>query len=180
MKGEYNMGDIYTEYMVVKKPNAVDNIKKLGISIAAILVCAVLFVVSRYVGVFQPFAIMGGLGALYFGWYLMNNLNVEFEVIVTNGGMDVDKIIARRDRKRLISVNCANFEELAKYDPAAAREQGCTTVIKACDSEKSDNVYYGIFRHPSKGKTMVVFNANEKVLAAMKPYVPRNVWGIKD
>lgn len=174
------MGDVYTEYMVVKKPNASDTVKKLGISVAAILVCAVLFVVSKYAGMLQPFAIMGGLGALYLGWCLMNNLNVEFEVIVTNGGMDVDKIIARRDRKRLVSVNCANFEEFGKYNPEASKAQSCNTVVLACDSEKSDNVYYAIYRHPSKGKTMLVFNANEKVLATMKPYVPRNVWGIKE
>ena len=174
------MGDIYTEYMVVKKPTALDTVKKLGIATASIFICAVLFVISGYVGVFKPFAILGGLAALYGGWYFMNNQNLEFEVIVTNGGMDVDKIIARRDRKRLVSVNCANFEEFGKYNPEASKAQSCTTVVKACDSEKSDNVYYGIFRHPSKGKTMIIFNANEKVLAAMKPYVPRNVWSIKD
>ena len=174
------MGDIYTEYMVVKKPNIVDTIKKLGISVAAVLICAALFVLSGYVGIFKPFAILGGIAALYGGWYFMNNLNIEFEVIVTNGGMDVDKIIARRDRKRLASVNCANFEEFGKYNPEASKAQSCNTVIMACDSEKSDNVYYGIYRHPSKGKTMLVFNANEKVLANMKPYVQRNVWSIKD
>lgn len=173
------MGDIYTEYMVTKKPNAVDTMKKLGIAFASIFICAALLVVSGYVGLFKPFVILGALASIYFGWRFMNNLNLEFEVIVTNGGMDVDKIIARSDRKRLASVNCANFEELGKYNPEASKAQNCNTVIKACDSEKSDNVYYGIFRHPSKGKTMIVFNANEKVLAAMKPYVPRNVWSIE-
>ena len=172
------MGDIYTEYMVVKKPTVADNMKKIGIAIGSIFVCAVLFVVSGYTGILRPFVLMAGLGALYGGWYLMNNQNIEFEVIVTNGGMDVDKIIARRDRKRLISLNCANIEEFAKYNPNSSKAETCTTVIKACDSEQSENVYYCIFRHASKGKTMVVFNANEKVLATMKPYVPRNVWGI--
>ena len=174
------MGDIYTEYMVVKKPNVIDTLKKLGLAVASVFICAALFVVSGHVGIFKPFAILGGIAVLYFGWYFMNNLNVEFEVIVTNGGMDVDKIIARRDRKRLVSVNCANFEEFGKYDPETSKTQSCNTVIKACDSEKSDNVYYGIFRHPSKGRTMVVFNANEKVLNSMKPYVQRNVWSVKD
>lgn len=177
-----DMGDIYTEYMVVKKPNAVDNLKKLGIAFVSIFICAILIftVISGIAGQFKPFAILGALASVYFGWKFMNNLNIEFEVIVTNGGMDVDKIIARSDRKRLVSVNCANFEEFGKYNPEASKAQSCTTVVKACDSEKSDNVYYGIFRHPSKGKTMVIFNANEKVLTAMKPYVPRNVWSIKD
>lgn len=174
------MGDIYTEYMVVKKPTILDTMKKLGIATASILICAVLFVASGYVGAFKPFAILAGVAALYGGWYFMNNQNLEFEVIVTNGGMDVDKIIARRDRKRLVSVNCANFEEFGKYNHETSKAQSCNTVVKACDSEKSDNVYYGIFRHPSKGKTMVIFNANEKVLATMKPFVPRNVWSLKD
>ena len=44
---------------------------------------------------FQPFVILAALGSLYAGVRFINNLNLEFEVIVTNGGMDVDKIIAR-------------------------------------------------------------------------------------
>lgn len=174
------MSDIFTEYLVAKKPTVADTIKKLAISAAAVLVCAALFVLSGYTGPFRAIVIMLGIGALYLGWRLMNNLNLEFEIVVTNGSLDVDKIIARRDRKRLISVNCANFEQFGKYDPTLGQEKKYNTVIKACDSEYSDNVYYCTFRHASKGNTIVIFNANEKVLNSMKPYVPRNAWNIKD
>lgn len=170
------MGDIFTEYLVTKKTTVADTVKKLAVSIASILVCALLITLSGYTGIFRAFVIMLAIGALYLGWYLMNNLNLEFEIIVTNGSVDIDKIIARRDRKRLISVSCANFEAFGRYKPKTGIEKGYNTVIKACDSEYSDNVYYFGIRHPSKGNTLVVFSANDKVLSSMKPFVPRSIW----
>lgn len=43
-------------------------------------------------------------GSLYGGYILITNMSVEYEYIVTNGEMDIDKIIAKRRRKRLITV----------------------------------------------------------------------------
>lgn len=42
-------------------------------------------------------------------------MSVEYEYIVTNGEMDIDKIIAKRRRKRLITVNARTFERFGPF-----------------------------------------------------------------
>ena len=46
--------------------------------------------------------------------YLM--FNVEYEYIVTNGELDIDRIIARRGRKRMINIKTNAYELIAPYD----------------------------------------------------------------
>jgi hypothetical protein len=39
----------------------------------------------------------------------------------------------------------------------------------------SENLYYFIGRSPKHGKVFVVMNANDKVLNAMKPFLPKEI-----
>lgn len=171
------ISDIVTEYMVEKKNSPADHVKKIAVALGAIMLCAALFVLSMHVVYFlRAVVIMAGIGVLYGGWYLMNNFNIEYEYCITNDCIDVDKIIARRDRKRVASAKCSAFEEFGRFDAKTFSAEKYTRVIRACDSMQSEDLCYFVYRHPSKGVTLVIFNGAEKVLAAMKNFVPRTMW----
>ena len=83
-------------------------IKKTGKAIAAIagiwllafILCFLLFMFISYLAVFAFLLIAGVL----FGAYkLSTRFNIEYEYIVTNGTMDIDKIISKSSRKRVLS-----------------------------------------------------------------------------
>ena len=94
--------DNFAEYMVKKRPDSRDNAKRAGIIALAVVLCAasVFLVFVTHV----PFILLITCAIIYGAYFLITGTSVEYEYAVTNGEMDVDKIIARRKRVHLITV----------------------------------------------------------------------------
>lgn len=104
--------DTFIEQIVKKKKTPTEWFIIVGtVLLALVLVLAVWLFAAPLV----MFALAGaGFGA----WWLITNQNNEFEYCVTNGDIDIDQIIAKRKRKRLVSVAGRKVESLLPYDPA--------------------------------------------------------------
>lgn len=164
--------DIFVEQLV-KKPSSGKTIAlKVLIGAAAGLVAAVCVYLMLCGFVI---ALLLAAGAFYGGYYLISGLDSEYEYIVTNGEMDVDKIIAKRKRKRLITAKASTFERFGKLSDAPEVENG-VTIVQAegiCD-EPTEN-YYADFTHSSMGSVRLIFSPEEKVIEGIKPFLPRPV-----
>lgn len=178
--------DVFFEQIVAKRSTGVDVAKKIGIVFAAIiLVLLFTFILPGFrvaegilgmIGqVFSMLGLLLAVGAVYGAYYLISGMNIEYEYILTNGEIDVDKIIARRKRKRLVTVDTRTFTEFGLYKSVPSVDSN-VTVIMACSSVEAPNTYYGICDHSKFGKCMLVFNPNEKILNHAKQYIKRNAW----
>lgn len=168
--------DVCVEYMVKKKNTALDWVKQIGVVVISIVIASFIIRFVTFDPNFSPFIGIGymlALGVMYLGYYLYRNMSVEYEYILTNGDMDIDKIMARSNRKRIISFKCNEFESFGKYTKGAENGKAFDTKIVACDSLDSDDVYYCVARSAKHGRAFVLFNANERVLTAMKPFLPK-------
>ena len=170
--------DVCVEYMVKKKNTVLDILKQAGVVIAGLVISTliinfVLFNESAMINSLTPFAFLAAIGVLYLAYNLMRNMNIEYEYIITNGDMDVDKIMAKNSRKRVVSVKCAEFEAFGKYQSNVENNKNFQTKFLVCDSLNSDNLYYFISRSAKYGRVFVIFNADEKVLNAMRPFLPK-------
>lgn len=175
--------DVFLEQIVAKKSTGMDLLKKIGIVVAA-LVLIFLFtfilpgfrMVEGVLGVIgQIFSTLGlllAVGVIYGTYYLISGMSIEYEYILTNGEIDVDKIIARRKRKRLVTVDTRTFSEFGLYKNAPQAGQN-VTVIMACSSPDDPNTYYAICDHAKFGKCMLIFNPNEKILSHAKQFIKR-------
>ena len=107
--------DSYCEYIVKKRNGG----KELGLRALIIVAAIALFIIFMMLGFVMPnfsmITILLAAGSLYGGYILITNMSVEYEYIVTNGEMDIDKIIAKRRRKRLITVNARTFERFGPF-----------------------------------------------------------------
>ena len=56
-------------------------------------------------------AVVAGYGTFYF----VQNTYVEYEYAFTNGDLDVDKIIAMKKRKEMLSTSVRDFTAFGKY-----------------------------------------------------------------
>ena len=166
------MGDVFIEHLVKKRSTVGEWLLRILLLVGAALLSIILFLFSGYLGVFQTFAFLLIAGVIYGAWYLFTGFNVEFEYSITNGEMDVDKIIAQRKRKRLISVKCKDFETFGRYKPEEHVNRSYQTRILSYDSA-SDDAWYCTFHTSSGGNTLLVFNATEKMLNAMKTTMPK-------
>ena len=98
--------DTFTEELVVKK-NTSKDIAKLVIYLLAIFTVPLIFILLGITvnGYFIIVALCAAFFAVYGSYYLVTGLYKEFEYAVTNSNITVDKVIAKRNRKRVISVD---------------------------------------------------------------------------
>ncbi|MFV0399380.1 MAG: hypothetical protein ACK5LX_02020 [Oscillospiraceae bacterium] len=170
------MQDIFVEYMVVKKKSPLIYLLTVLLVVVAIVVAVLAMVLSSALG--QAFSMFGPLlavGAIFGAYYLITSQNIEFEYLITNGEMDVDKIVAQRKRRRLITVNMRQVEAFGRYQEQEHAGKSYQTRLVACDSLASDDLWYCVSRQKEKGQTLVVFNASERMLNAVKPFLPKPI-----
>ncbi len=168
--------DIFIEQLVKKKKGAKEAVLVVGaivLGLILIFLSLQLFAVP-FLGTFVLLIV----AAIIFGIYmLVTSINLEYEYIMTNGELDVDKIINVRKRKRMVSVNAREIEMLAPSSDHAFHGVMMNKEIKkiyACDSVESDNLYFVLFKN-GETKTALLFNPNEKVLNGFKQFNPRSV-----
>lgn len=167
--------DVFLEQIVARKNTGIDVLKKLGIVLAAVVISVFAFLfLPQLVPVLASLNIFIVVGASFGAWYLITSMNVEYEYILTNGEIDVDKIIARRKRKRLITVNTRQFTAFGPYRPQEHANESYASTIMACSSVEDPNTYYAVSDHAKFGKCILIFNPNEKIVENIKQFVKRN------
>lgn len=154
--------DTFSEQLVTRSATKSDMIKKILISVAGILIASILMwlsiVFSFYSLILLVFGVLGG------AVWLVSNMDVEYEYIITNNEMDIDKIIGRRKRKRMITLDLKSAEDFGKY-PSKENIAVDATVHATTGLEK--NAHYLLVNHGSYGKVMLIFNPNEKTREAI-------------
>lgn len=162
--------DTYSEQLVSRPSSGADKAKKILISLGAILIASLLMYLSIIFSVYSlillVFGVLGG------GVYLTSNMDVEYEYIVTNSEIDIDKIIGKRKRKRMITIDLTKTEDFAAYPPADDISADAT-VHATTGFEK--NAAYLTAQHSTYGKVMLIFNPNEKTREAIMQEIPNQL-----
>ena len=140
--------DSFFEQIVKKKKGAAE----WAIITAVVLAAAVLLLLAlMYLG---SLIIIAAAGIIYGAWWLATTQNVEFEYCITNGDIDVDKIVARRKRTRLVSVSGRKIRALAPYDPQKPLGKFQRTVMVA-PSLQEDGLWYFTYHSKKNGDTAI-------------------------
>lgn len=169
-EGVINM-DNFAEYMVKKRPDSSDNLKKIGIIALAAILCIVTTVLAFLIKI--PFILIITCALIYGAYFLLSNLSVEYEYAVTNGEVDVDKIIARRKRVHLITVQTADFEAFGPLTDDVPDDDSRTLVL--CADNTSEGEYYADLTTEDYGETRIIFTPNQAVLEAIQAALPRKL-----
>lgn len=140
----------------------------IGIWLAAFVICFLLF----FTGIFGAFSILLIAGVIYGAFKLSGFFNVEYEYIVTNGTMDIDKIINKSSRKRVLSFELQTVSRIEKYNPALLNSVNSKEVIIACDTDDKD-AYLMVSSTEGKGTNHLVFAPDERVRGAIVKFVPK-------
>lgn len=161
------MDTFFEQIVSIKKSGKV---LAIGISVwaFAILVILLLFL-TGITGAFTPILILGiGYGA----WWLTAKLNIEYEYIVTNGTMDIDKIINKSSRQRVSSFELAKVQSVEKYNPNLLQNAKKENIVFACN-QNDPNAYLLIASREDTKVNYIVFSPNEKVREAIKKSLPK-------
>ena len=159
--------DMFVEQIIVRKKTA----KQTMMAVFIMALASLLIVMSVFLLRMFGFLVAAALG--YGMWWLLSEMNIEYEYCITNGDIDIDKIIARRKRERVVSVAIQKLETAGRYEPEKWRERGVDRVVLAAPSEKEEGLYCFSYRTKKRGHTLVIFQPNERMLEAFEKSLPR-------
>ena len=166
--------DAFIEKIVVKKKKLTDHLITFGIVVVSVIAAA--FIVLQFGPILQSFSVLVAVGVVYLMYRLVQRTNIEFEYIVTNGSLDIDKIIAQRKRQRIFSADCKDFEMVAKVKgPNYGRHiQSIAKKIHAESSADSDDVYFIVVQYNGV-RTVVYFEPNDRMLDSFKRFIASKI-----
>lgn len=152
--------DRFSEQLVVKQPTGKDMfLRGVYIALALLLLAALVF----FLGGFGLWLIALCLAACVI-WglvWLLQGTFVEYEYIVTNDDLDIDKITGKRSRKRLITVSLREGREIFEY--VGDKEINAAVTVMAHD-ETGEGMYCFICATKEYGDVAVVFNPDKRTL----------------
>lgn len=168
--------DNFAEQLVKKNETASEKTKRTLITVLGII-GTIIFVVLGIITLGNPvLSLLGFLLAAAAGYgtfRVIQSSYVEYEYAFTNGELDIDKIIAKKKRKSLISVEVSKFTAFGRYNEDLDEPEDMTVVIS------SDNIasheYYADFQHSDYGMTRLVFAPDERMINNIKKFLSSNV-----
>ncbi|MCI9273964.1 MAG: hypothetical protein HFE39_08435 [Clostridiales bacterium] len=164
--------DVFVEQIVKKKMESKEKLTAVGIAVAALALCCVIFFLSGYL---MAFTLVLVAAAIFGAYWLITNLNMEFEYAITNGDITVDKIIARRRRKRVVSIDAKEVEVMGKYRESDHAAKSYDQRMIAARDAHDDDAWFATFHHRVHGNVLLVFSPDERTLEAIKPFLKRQV-----
>lgn len=188
------MNDFYMEYIVKHKKDNRSKAAVIGIyALAAVLtvVMCMLIMVGAIAlagtGISQ-FAFSIGFVLIAFMWYFAvffaKKFDIEYEYILTNSSLDIDKIMSKSQRKRVISLDfteieiCANIRDEAHND-AYKRGSESFKVYDVTGDVENGGVYFIDFSNEGV-RSRVIFQPISKMIEAARKFNPRNIFVYED
>jgi len=168
--------DIFIEKLVAKKRDGKDIAFIVGMILLTLLLS---FVVLMFFGILFGFEFAIIIGLFFGCFWLISTRNIEFEYSLTNNEMDIDKIINRRRRKRIVTVNARKMDMLAPTtSPEYQRESNSATIARTynCASgNPGSRTYFATFYDRDGLKCLLLFEPNEKMIDGFRRYARNKV-----
>ena len=168
--------DTFFEQIVTIKIDAKKLLAIGAIWFFAIALCVGILVLSIFVPTIQMIMIVSIVGIVFLAYKLCQNFFIEYEYIVTNTDLDIDTIIARNKRKRLITIDITQISSFTKYDEKKYVGRNFTTKYFCCNTD--DELYAIEYKHRNQGNVLLVFAPNKKIITAINKSAPRTVVNI--
>ncbi|MBP5166784.1 MAG: hypothetical protein ILP09_05950, partial [Oscillospiraceae bacterium] len=137
-----------------------------------ILAGAALAVIAFFLtGAFFPLA----LALLAVGEYFILVYTVEeFEYSFVDGELTVELIRGKRKRRKLFSCSCRDISRMAPV-PAGGPEKTGFAAVRDVSAYAGDKDGWFFTAESQKGKTLVIFSPNERMLGAFREYLGRKM-----
>lgn len=161
--------DTFFEQITAVKKSGKDIAAITGIWLLAFIIC---FLLVLFMGYFGFFSFLLIAGALFGAFKLSCRFNVEYEYIVTNGTMDIDKIINKSSRKRVLSFELATVSRLEKFNQGLLSSVNSKEIVTACNLNDPE-AYLMVSSTEGKGTSYLIFAPDERVRGAIVKFVPK-------
>ncbi len=160
--------DVFFEQIVSIKKNGKQIFSIILFCLFAFLLAAFLFL-TNLLGMLTLLAIFG------IGWgtfKVVTMFNIEYEYIVTNSVLDVDRITNKSSRRRELSIDLTNVSSIQKYHPHLIERVNRKSVIFACNAS-DEGSFLLVSQKPGAEKVYLIFSPNDEIRSAIKKFAPK-------
>lgn len=162
--------DHYSEQLVTKRRTGGDTAKIALTLLGGILIGSVIIYFALLTGMWA--LIIGGMLLVGLGAWLAAGFGVEYEYIVTNNELDIDKILGKRKRKRMITIDISKSTSFEPY-PGTQDAEADVTVHASTGMEK--DAYCLVCNHNDYGTVKIIFNPDERTRETITQELPRQL-----
>lgn len=159
--------DCVCEQLVAKKWSSTDTLKIFGLITATAIISALCVLGAGFI---SPILFFGIPGSIWLCIWLCKNVSAEYEYIITNNQLDIDKILGKSRRKRMITIDLSKAQDYTENEPPENAQRAKTTVHASSGS--TNDVAYLFAEHSNYGTVLLIFNPNEKTKKAIVQQVP--------
>lgn len=164
--------DIFIEQLVKRKKTAKDYLIITGLVLSFFVIIALAWVLAILV---NPYFLTVGffllLGNCYVFWYFFTARNQEYEYIVTNNNLTIDRVIAKRKRKNVISIDLRKVEDMSQIKKREFNLRKYDKILYAGETEFGEEQYQLAVKTNKYGNTVIIFAPNQKVLEGMRSHL---------
>lgn len=165
------MGDTYREILIQKEKTSATSLLKGGLIGLNVLV----FVAGI---ILHPlFLLVGIVLAVVLYMLVLPKLDVEYEYLYVNGGLDIDVIYSRQKRKKAASYDVNELEILAPDKSHALDSYQNSKDIKTRDftSGRADVKSYVLVFIKDKQRELVKLELDDEIVQDIRRLAPRKV-----
>ncbi len=165
--------DRFSEQLIERQGDKKAAFLKGLVVAGAMLVIALLVLLIMWSGTMLLVPCIAAIiGAIWLAAYIWQGLNIEYEYIVTNDDLDIDKISGKRKRKRLMSFDLKSVDEFAPYINGTELKSDVTVLAE--DGTGVD-LWYIFMETEKNGSYAIVFNPDERtretIIGGLNPAV---------
>jgi hypothetical protein len=169
--------DAFMEKIVSRRKNPKERLKTTGIVFLALILMAVAMgVLPNLWAPLSSISIFLVAGIGFGAWWLITSQNQEYEYIVTNMDVDIDRITAQRKRKRVLSVKSKDFEICAKRNGPHYAEfaKGAYKLLDYSSDPKSADCWFAIVNYAGE-RVMILFEPDDRMVQTFRRFNPSRV-----
>ena len=161
----------YIEYMVKKDSTILDIIKRVSI----IAFGFILFFI--FMNLFPNIGFILSSIIIILGYNLYSSINIEYEYTLIDSTIDIEKIIDKKKRKILASIDLHNTMDFGIYSESIEKfsKKNYNKIIHAYKSILDKDNFYITINHSKFGKTLVIISPNEDIITAIKTTAKKRI-----
>lgn len=161
------MSDLYKEHLVKKEGTPKDTFVRVGlIGGTGLLAAAGLFI--------MPILLVPAVALGVVAYVLLPGTDLEYEYLLVNHSLDIDKVMAKTKRKKLKSFDLAQADIIAPLHSHRMDYYNANTSLKVQDysSGNDEHQRYAFIINDSGASTKVIIEPDEDMIGMLRSSMP--------
>ena len=165
------MSDLYSELLVKKEPTAKDSIVKYGMIVLTVLaVGAGLFI--------SPILLLVAVALGVASYFVIPRTDLEYEYLFVNGEFDIDMVMSKSKRKKIMSMNLSEADLVAPLDSHRMDYYNGNSRLKTLDysSGNPEHKRFAIIMKAGGENSRIIIEPDDEMAKAIKNTAPSKVF----